>query len=101
MFEDLYGWDESTKMKAEFHPSASEEIVDIGANYEDEVPGLGNGFIVEVERIVGILRDQSKIGQEIEKDFQRILLARFPYSLIYCIEMAYRQLSSRKIPALS
>ena len=73
-------------MKADFHPAASEEIVETAAYYDGEVPGLGNGFILEVERIVGILRDQTKIGQRIEKDFRRILLARFPYSLIYCIE---------------
>ncbi len=73
-------------MKAEFHPAASEEIVETAAYYDGEVPGLGNGFIVEVERIVGILRDQPKIGQRIEKEFRRILLARFPYSLIYRIE---------------
>ncbi len=73
-------------MRAEFHPAASEEIVETAAYYDGEVPGLGNGFIVEVERIVGILRDQPKIGQRIEKEFRRILLARFPYFLIYCIE---------------
>ena len=73
-------------MKAVFHPAASEEIVETAAYYDGEVPGLGNGFIVEVERIVGILRDQPKIGQRIEKVFRRIILARFPYSLIYCIE---------------
>ena len=73
-------------MKAEFHPAASEEIVETAAYYEGEVPGLGNGFIVEIERIVGILRDEPNLGQRIEKEFRRILLARFPYSLIYCME---------------
>ena len=74
-------------MKAEFHPTASDEIVEIAVYYDHEVPGLGNSFIVEVERIVEILRDQPKIGQRIEKEFRRIILVRFPYSLIYSIEL--------------
>ena len=73
-------------MKAEFHPAASEEIVETTAYYDGEVPGLGNGFIVEVERIVGILRDRPELGQRIEMEFRRVVLARFPYSLIYRVE---------------
>lgn len=73
-------------MKAGFHPAATEEFIETVAYYDGEVPGLGNGLIVEVERIIEILRDQPKIGQRIEKNFRRVLLARFPYSLIYSIE---------------
>ena len=50
-------------MKVEFHPIASEEIVETTAYYEGEVPGLGSGFIAEVERVIVILCDQPKIGQ--------------------------------------
>ena len=73
-------------MKAEFHPTASEEIVGTTAYYEGEVPGLGERFIAEVERIVEVLCDQPKIGQSVGEELRRILLARFPYSLIYSIE---------------
>ena len=34
-------------MKAEFHPAASEEIVETAAFYDNEVPSLGDGFIAE------------------------------------------------------
>jgi len=44
-------------MKAVFHPAASEEIVETTAYYEGEVPGLGDRFIAEVERIVEVLCD--------------------------------------------
>ena len=73
-------------MKAEFHQTASKEIVETTAYYEGEVPGLGTGFIAEVERIVAVLCDQPNIGQRAGEGFRRILLARFPYSLIYSIE---------------
>ncbi len=73
-------------MKAKFHPAASEEIVETTAYYEGEVPGLGVSFIAEVERISEALRDQPRIGQSVGEELRRILLARFPYSLIYSIE---------------
>ncbi len=73
-------------MRADFHPTASEEIVETTAYYEGEVPGLGAGFIAEVERIVEVLCDQPNIGQRVGEELRRILLARFPYSLIYSIE---------------
>ncbi len=73
-------------MKAEFHPAASDEMIETAAYYENKVPGLGKAFIIEVERIVGILREQPETGQRIEMEFRHILLVRFPYSLIYRIE---------------
>ena len=73
-------------MKAVFHPTATEEVVETTAYYEVEVPGLGGSFIAEVERVVKVLCDQPKIGQRVGEEFRRILLARFPYSLIYSIE---------------
>jgi len=73
-------------MKAVFHPTASEEIVETTAYYEGEVPGLGDRFIAEVERIVEVLCDQPNIGQSVGEELRRIILARFPYSLFYSIE---------------
>ena len=73
-------------MKAEFHPTASDEIVETTAYYESEVPGLGDRFIAEVESIIEVLCDQANIGQSVGDKLRRILLARFPYSLIYSIE---------------
>jgi len=50
------------------------------------VPGLGDRFIAEIERIVEVLCDQPHIGQSVGEELRRIILARFPYSLIYSIE---------------
>ena len=73
-------------MKPIFHPAASEEIVETTAYYEREVPGLGDSVMTEVERVIGVLCDQPNIGQIVGEEFRRILLARFPCSLIYSIE---------------
>ena len=73
-------------MKAGFHPTASKEIVETSAYYEGEVPGLGDRFIAELERVVEVMCDQPNIGQSVGNELRRIILARFPYSLIYSIE---------------
>lgn len=73
-------------MRAAFHPAASEELLETASYYEDQIPGLGERFIVEVERVVGVLSDQPEIGQRVGEICRRILLVRFPFSLIYSIE---------------
>jgi hypothetical protein len=44
------------------------------------------GFTLEIEQMIDVLCDQPKIGQRIKKEFRRLPLSRFPYSLIYLIE---------------
>lgn len=73
-------------MRVDFHPAAAEEI-DASATYYDTVlPGLGERFISEVERVTELIRVRHSVGQPVDKVFRRILLARFPYSMIYSVE---------------
>jgi toxin ParE1/3/4 len=73
-------------VKVEFHPAAARELVETSAFHDNEVPGLGERFVVEVERVVSLVAELPNIGQEIEKSRRRIVLARFPYSRIYSTE---------------
>jgi plasmid stabilization system protein ParE len=73
-------------MKVAFHHAATEELIETAAYYEDQIPGLGERFIIEVERVGGVLTDQSEIGQRVGEIYRRILLVRFPFSLIYRIK---------------
>ena len=73
-------------MKVAFHPASSEEFLETAAYYEAQIPGLGERFTIEVERITEVLGDQPEIGQKIGGIYRRILLIRFPFSLIYSIE---------------
>jgi hypothetical protein len=43
-------------MKVEFHPNAAQESIETTAFYEHRVSGLGDGFILEVERVVDRLQ---------------------------------------------
>lgn len=73
-------------MKVEFHPAAAEEFVETTVFYERSVSGLGDGFIMEVESVVDRLQAHPQIGQRVSDACRRIILARFPYSLIYSVE---------------
>jgi len=73
-------------MEAEFHPEASAEFQAASAYYENEVPGLGEALISEVERVTELMQTPPAIGKPIDGVFRRVMLLRFPFSIIYCIE---------------
>jgi plasmid stabilization system protein ParE len=73
-------------VRVEFHPAAAEELIETSTFYDNEVPGLGERFVAEVERAVRLVVERPNIGREIDKGRRRIVLARFPYSLIYSTE---------------
>ena len=70
-------------MKVEFHPSAEHELVDAALYYESRVRDLGSRFLAEIERVTGLVAEHPEIGHTIDGDVYRLVLRRFPYSLIY------------------
>jgi plasmid stabilization system protein ParE len=73
-------------MRVEFHPEAEEELIEGSAFYDLRVPGLGSRLIDEVQQATGLLAKRPELGQRIDKVFRRMVLHRFPYSLIYSAE---------------
>ena len=67
----------------EFHPDAEEEFIEAAAYYEQNVPGLGERFAREAHETIGQLLKYPEIGSPIDPNLRRIVLARFPYCLIY------------------
>ena len=74
-------------MKAEFHTEAEEEFIEASQFYNSRVPGLGDRFISEVEQAILLLTEKPRIGQLMDEVFRRVVLDRFPYSIIYSIEL--------------
>lgn len=72
-------------MKYEFHPEAEFEVIEYAARYESDVPGLGERFGDEVERVVELLRENPKLGGPLDGDIRQFVLSRFPHSVIYAI----------------
>jgi plasmid stabilization system protein ParE len=70
-------------IKVGFHPAAATELDETAAFYERHVVGLGEEFIAEVERVCTILGERPRIGARYDSLHRRVLLRRFPFSLIY------------------
>jgi plasmid stabilization system protein ParE len=73
-------------MKVRFLTLAQQELDDAVDWYNEQVDGLGQEFLDELDRAVrrSVLFPVS--CPEIEPGLRRCLLARFPYGLIYGIE---------------
>ena len=56
-------------MRLEFHPDAE--------------PGLGERFESEVRRVAELLLGHPEIGQSVDPFVRRLVLPRFPFTLIY------------------
>lgn len=65
---------------------AEEEMTEAALFYDKQSPGLGQGFVDDVQGSVNRLRQYPQLGAEIETGLRRLLLHRFPFSLIYAVE---------------
>jgi plasmid stabilization system protein ParE len=72
-------------MKLEFHPEAEEEFLQAVVRYEAEVPGLGERFHAEFRAATAVLLDYPEIGVSIDPQLRKLVLDRFPYSVVYSL----------------
>lgn len=70
-------------MKYEFHPEAEFEVIEAAAHYESEVPGLGDRFGDEIERVIELLIENPKLGAPMEGGIRHFVMRNFPFSVIY------------------
>ena len=67
----------------DFHTEAEVEFVEAALFYEGRVSGLGSAFVAEVERAVTFARSNPVAGAPLGGKVRRVLVRRFPYSVIY------------------
>jgi plasmid stabilization system protein ParE len=65
------------------HRDALRELDDAADYYDRESVGLGSVFVDEVEAGLARIRLHSDAAPEIASGVRKLVLARFPYSLIY------------------
>ena len=70
-----------------FLTPAEIEMTEASIFYEAATSGLGGEFLDEVQRVVEIVREHPELGRSIEPGFRQVLLHRFPFSLIYSVEV--------------
>ncbi|HEX6981616.1 MAG TPA: type II toxin-antitoxin system RelE/ParE family toxin [Balneolaceae bacterium] len=73
-------------MKIKFHSEARKEFFESAEYYEEQVVGLGDNFIDEIEKVLGVIEQQPSSGTKITGTERRFLVSRFPYGIIYSVD---------------
>lgn len=68
-----------------FHPLAEQELVAAATYYEEQEQGLGLEYLTEVEGAINLLIRYPAAGVTVRSFIRRLILPRFPYSLLYRI----------------
>lgn len=58
-------------------------MVAAASYYDDQVPGLGEDFLEELQVTVAFAVEQPRAGAPIEGTLRRVLVHRFSYGVIY------------------
>ena len=69
-----------------FLTPAEEEMTEASLFYEAASTGLGRDFLDDVQRGIDSVREHSRIGNSVGRGLRRVLLHRFPFSLIYSVD---------------
>jgi plasmid stabilization system protein ParE len=73
-------------MNSEFLPEAEEEFRDAVRYYENEAPGIGLRFVVDIRKAVMFITENPYAAAAVGSGIRRKVLNRFPYSLLYAVE---------------
>jgi len=69
-----------------FHSEARKELFDSAEFYEEQIIGLGDDFIDEVEKVLYVIEKYPLSDAKITESERRFLVSRFPYGIIYSVE---------------
>ncbi|HEV3073996.1 MAG TPA: type II toxin-antitoxin system RelE/ParE family toxin [Thermoanaerobaculia bacterium] len=68
---------------ATFNPLAARELGEAVEYYDEARRGLGEEFLHEVERAIAFLDQYPQAAPKVGREVRRLVLGRFPYSVIY------------------
>jgi len=74
-------------LKIEFQTEADEEFREAARYYENEAPGVGLAFVVEVHKAVAELTEFPLTAQIVRASIRKKVLRHFPYNILYSIEL--------------
>ena len=73
----------------QLHRQAEEELYEAARWYEDQLPGLGNDLLIEVDHWLDVIPD-TPLGwpewpgaQKLDPSVRRAVLKRFPFAIAY------------------
>ncbi len=68
------------------HPAVETDIAEGYDWYEDQLKGLGERFLHELDTCYDKLEDHPEYFSQVTKGYRRVLLTHFPYMIAYEIE---------------
>jgi toxin ParE1/3/4 len=74
-------------MKSRFHEAADAELTEAVAYYDAKAPGLGDRLLAEVKAATRYIEQYPEIAPVIDEGVRAKVLVRFPYSLMYVVEL--------------
>ena len=73
-------------MTIKFHSEARKEFFKAADYYEEQVVGLDDAFINEVEKVFDVIEKYPSSGNKITSTERRFLVSRFPFGIIYSVD---------------
>jgi toxin ParE1/3/4 len=70
-----------------FHPEADNEVIEAARYYETRLAGLGFSFLMELDSSIEQVVANPEAYQLVSEDIRQKPFWRFPYSLLYVIEV--------------
>lgn len=64
-------------------------MIEAALFYEGEATGLGDNFLDDVQHAIDFVREHPDLGVTVAYGFRRVLVRRFPFSIIYATEPAH------------
>ena len=69
-----------------FLPEAEQEMLEAARYYESQAAGLGEDYLLEIERAVSSIAESPNTWPIIEGKLRRRLVRKFPFGILYCVE---------------
>jgi plasmid stabilization system protein ParE len=66
-----------------FRPEAESELLDARVWYDDQQPGLGQSFAIEVDNVLMAIVEHPLAHPRVHGETRRALVRRFPYAIYY------------------
>ena len=66
-------------------PEAEADALEAYRWYNEQLPGLGEEFLTEIDRAIEIIRTNPEGPRRLHREFRRVLTRRFPYAVFYTV----------------
>jgi len=66
-------------------PEAEADALEAYRWYSEQLPGLGDDFLAEIDRALETIRANPEVHRKVHREFRRVLTRRFPYAVFFAV----------------